>query len=88
MNRIGKKTAYSKLVKNVDILSKLKTFHQDDQGDSVDVARTYALLLYGKKGEDDDTLDQLCYIIATRRSVEHCTPHADGVWLNELGWSQ
>ena len=24
----------------------------------------------------------------TRRSVEHCTPHADGVWMNELGWSQ
>ena len=26
--------------------------------------------------------------IITRRSVEHCTPHADGAWLNELGWSQ
>ena len=24
----------------------------------------------------------------TRRSVEHCTPHADGAWQNELGWSQ
>ena len=24
----------------------------------------------------------------SRRSVEHCTPHADGAWLNELGWSQ
>ena len=24
----------------------------------------------------------------TRRSVEHCTPHTDGAWLNELGWSQ
>ena len=24
----------------------------------------------------------------TRHSVEHCTPHADGAWLNELGWSQ
>ena len=23
----------------------------------------------------------------TRRLVEHCTPHADGAWLNELGWS-
>ena len=27
-------------------------------------------------------------IVETRRSVEHCTPHADGAWLNELGWSQ
>ena len=26
--------------------------------------------------------------VTTRRSVEHCTPHADGAWLNELGWSQ
>ena len=25
--------------------------------------------------------------LKTRRSVEHCTPHADGAWLNELGWS-
>ena len=24
----------------------------------------------------------------TRRLVEHCTPHVDGAWLNELGWSQ
>ena len=24
----------------------------------------------------------------TRCSVQHCTPHADGAWLNELGWSQ
>ena len=24
----------------------------------------------------------------TRRSVEHCTPHADGALLTELGWSQ
>ena len=26
-------------------------------------------------------------LMKTRRSVEHCTPHADGAWLNELGWS-
>ena len=24
----------------------------------------------------------------TRHSIEHCTPHADGAWLTELGWSQ
>ena len=27
-------------------------------------------------------------LIKTRRSVEHCNPHADGAWLNELGWSR
>ena len=25
--------------------------------------------------------------LVSRCSVEHCTPHADGAWLNELGWS-
>ena len=30
MNRIGKKSAYSKLLKNVDTLSNLKTFLEDD----------------------------------------------------------
>ena len=65
MNRIGKKTAYSKLLKNVDTLSNLKTFHEDDREDSFAVARSYALLLYGKKGSDMDTLDELRYIMAT-----------------------
>ena len=66
MNRIGKKTAYSKLLKNVDTLSNLKTFHEDNLlEDSVAVARSYALLLNGKKGSDMDTLDELRYIIAT-----------------------
>jgi len=35
LNRIGKKTADSKLVKNVGILSKLKTFHEDYLDDNV-----------------------------------------------------
>ena len=65
MNRIGQKTAYSKLRKNVDTLSNLKTFHEDDLEDSIAVARSYALLLYGKKGSDMDTLDELRYIMAT-----------------------
>ena len=65
MNRTGKKTAYSKLLKNVDTLSNLNTFHEDDLEHSVAVARSYALLLYGKKGTDMDTLDELRYIMAT-----------------------
>ena len=52
VNRIGKKTVYSKLLKNVDTLSNLKTFHEDDLEHSVAVARSYALLLYEKKGND------------------------------------
>ena len=51
INRIGKQTAYSKVVTNIGMLSQLTTFHKDNLDDSVDVARNYALLLYGKKGE-------------------------------------
>ena len=51
INRIGKQTAYSKVVTNIGMLSQLLTFHKDNLDDSVDVARSYALLLYGKKGE-------------------------------------
>ena len=65
MNRIGMKTAYSKQLKKVDTLSNLNTFHEDDLEDSVAVARSYALLLYGKKGSDMDILDELRYIMAT-----------------------
>ena len=35
-----------------------------------------------------DVLTQAPTTEGTRRSVEHRTPHADGAWLNELGWSQ
>ena len=35
-----------------------------------------------------DFIQSVNAVNATRRSVEHCTPHADGAWLNELGWSQ
>ena len=79
MNRIGKKTAYSKLLKNVDTLSNLKTFHEDDLEHSVAVARSYALLLYGKTGSDMDTLDELCYIMATTtdKSVSRRPPNGE-----------
>ena len=54
--------AYSKLVIRTDMLSNLKkTFHEYNLDDSVDVARIYALLLYGKKGRDVDTFDELRY---------------------------
>ena len=37
---------------------------------------------------DELALPDLMKTTTTRRSVEHCTPHADGAWLNELGWAQ
>ena len=61
MNRIGKKTAYSKLVKNIDSLADLTTFHENDGN----VAQVFALLLYGKKGKDVQTLDEMRHLMAT-----------------------
>ena len=56
--------AYSKLVTRADMQSNLKTFHEYNLDDSVDVARSYALLLYGKPGRDVDTFDELRYTMA------------------------
>ena len=56
LNRIGKKSAYSKLVKCADSLTKLSTFHDDDLHGSV-TAR--------KKAKDFNTIDELCYVLAT-----------------------
>ena len=43
------------------MLSNLKKIHEYNLDDSVDIARSYALLLYGKKGRDVDTFDELRY---------------------------
>ena len=51
--------AYSKLVTRTYMLSHLQTFHEYNLDDSVDVARSYALLLYGKNGRYVDTFDEL-----------------------------
>jgi len=64
--RIGKKSAYSKLVKYADSLTNLHSFHNDDLDGSVAAARKFVLLLYaGKKGKDINTLDELRYVLAT-----------------------
>ena len=56
--------AYSKLVTRTDMQSNLKTFHEYNLDDCVDVARSYALLLYGKTGRDVDTFHELRYAMA------------------------
>jgi len=68
LNRIGKKSAYSKLVKYADrpSLTKLSYFHNNDLDGSVAAARKFVLQLYaGTKGKDINTLDELCYVLAT-----------------------
>ena len=53
-----------KLVNNIDILCKLKFFHDDDTDDSIHRYCPYlcATLIWEKR-EDVDTQDQLCYIM-------------------------
>jgi len=65
LNRIGKKSAYSKLVKCADSLTKLSYFHNNDLDGSVAAARKFVLQLYaGKKGKYINTLDELRYVLA------------------------
>ena len=84
INRIGKKTAYSKLLKTVDTLSILKTFHEDDLEHSIAVARSCALLLYGKKGSDMDTLDELRYIMATTDKSASMLPQTEDAFKQHV----
>ena len=66
INRIGKKSAYSELVKYADSLTKLSNFHDNDLDGSVAAARKFVLLLYSaKKGKYINTLDELRYVLAT-----------------------
>ena len=61
MNRIDKKTASSKLVKNIDSLTDLTTFHENDGN----IAQVFALLLYGKKEKDVQTQEEMHFLMAT-----------------------
>ena len=51
LHGIGKRTAYSTLIKNAQALSDLSRFHEvdDDDDDSIKMARKFVLLMYGKR---------------------------------------
>ena len=71
--------AYSGLVTHMDILSNLKTFHEYNLADSVDISHSNALLSYGKKGRDVDTFDELRYtmVMTTDKSATMLPPNED-----------
>jgi len=50
-HRIGKRTAYSTLIKNAQALSDMKGFHEADIDTCVSLSRKFVLLMYGKKGK-------------------------------------
>ena len=64
-NRIGKRTAYSTLIKNAQALSDMKGFHEADIDTCVSLSRKFVLLMYGKKGKDLDSLNDLRFHLAT-----------------------
>jgi hypothetical protein len=68
MYRIGKRTAYSTLSKNIDILNNLQQFHTTDTEACIESARQLVLLMLGKKARTlgpSDTLDDLRFLWAT-----------------------
>ena len=71
--------AYSKLVTHIGMLSNLETFHEYNLDDSVDGARSYAMLSYGKKGRDVDISDELRFTMAmtTDKSATMFPPTED-----------
>ncbi|KAG1661418.1 Ubiquitin carboxyl-terminal hydrolase 45 [Nymphon striatum] len=64
-NRIGKRTAYSTLIKNAHTLSDMKRFHEADMDTCISLARKFVLLMYGKKGKHMDSLNDLRFHFAT-----------------------
>ena len=65
MNRIGKKIAYSTLIKNSDSILSLKRFHEEEDNVCLKLARKFTLLMYGKKGKGVDSLNDLRYMFDT-----------------------
>ena len=70
----------------MDAVYELQTFHQDNVAKPVTVARAYALLLYGKKRKDIDTLDALRYMLATttNKSASMLPPTEDAFMQHVL----
>ena len=80
--------AYCKLVTHIGMLSNLETFHEYNLDDSVDGARSYAMLSYGigKKGRDVDTSYELRYTMAitTNKSATMLPPTEDACPLCQI----
>ena len=78
--------AYSKLVTHIGMLSNLETFHEYNLDDSLDGARSYAMLSYGKKGRDVNTSYELRYnmAITTNKSATMLPPTEDACPLCQI----
>ena len=72
--KIGKQTAYTKLIKHEETLRGLAALGDLSSDDTLvlENARRYALLLYGKKGQSCSTLDELRYILASTTDMSAC----------------
>jgi len=64
--KIGKITAFTKLVEHIDSVQQLSEFGGSSSlSISLDTARRYVLLLYGKRSKNCNTLDELRYALAS-----------------------
>lgn len=68
--KIGKRTAYKTLVKNTDKLTALSNFDDMSAADATEIARTFLLLMYGKKkAKGCKTLDELRYKLSAQTDI-------------------
>ena len=86
VNRKGTRPTLNWLHIIIGMLSNLETFHEYNLDDSVDGARSYAMLSYGKKGRDVDTSYELRYnmAITTNKSATMLPPTEDACPLCQI----
>lgn len=84
--KIGKRTAYSKLMQNIGHLASLSRLGQtSDTSNVISTATQYALSLYGSKNKSCHTLDQLRYIYACTSDKPACLfPPTDDAFQQHL----
>ena len=64
--KIGHRTAFTKLLEHIDSVQQLSEFGGSySLSISLDIARRYVLLLYGKRSKNCNTLDELRYALAS-----------------------
>ncbi|KAL8561134.1 hypothetical protein ACOMHN_033717 [Nucella lapillus] len=91
--KIGKSTAFTKLVEHIDSVQQLSEFGGSSSlSISLDTARRYVLLLYGKRSKNCNTLDELRYALASTTgkstAFTKLVEHIDSVQqLSEFGGS-
>lgn len=84
--KIGKKTAYDILVKNLGTLKNLAKLNSVSTPEAVNIATKFALALFKNKNKAIDTLNQLRYELTTttNKSASELPPTDDAFYHHVL----